>query len=205
MIEQGKAFYWATSNWSAENVYEAFEVCERLDLHKPVADQMQYNIFVRKQLEVQYETLFNRHHYGITAWSPMAGGYLTGKYLDNIPEGSRLSEDSYFGKDIIKKHFYDPYNNEKTIKNLKELQTIAKELGCTLGQLALAWVIYNKDVNTAITGARSVEQITESLQALEIYKKWTPELDLRINTLMGTTPTPKMDYKTFTPGKPRRA
>ena len=87
--EQGKAFYWATSNWSAENVYEAFEVCERLDLHKPVADQMQYNIFVRKQLEVQYETLFNRHHYGITAWSPMAGGYLTGKYLDNIPEGSR--------------------------------------------------------------------------------------------------------------------
>jgi hypothetical protein len=117
----------------------------------------------------------------------------------------RLSEDSYFGKDIIKKHFYDPYNNEKTIKNLKELQTIAKELGCTLGQLALAWVIYNKDVNTAITGARSVEQITESLQALEIYKKWTPELDLRINTLMGTTPTPKMDYKTFTPGKPRRA
>lgn len=89
VIEEGKAFYWATSNWSAENVFEAFEVCDRLDLHRPVADQMQYNLLVRKQLELQYETLFDHHRYGITSWSPLAGGFLTGKYLDNIPEGSR--------------------------------------------------------------------------------------------------------------------
>jgi aryl-alcohol dehydrogenase-like predicted oxidoreductase len=89
IIEEGKAFHWATSNWRAENVYEAFEVCDRLDLHRPVADQMQYNMLVRKTMEVEFETLFDRHQYGITAWSPLAGGFLTGKYLDNIPAGSR--------------------------------------------------------------------------------------------------------------------
>lgn len=91
VIEEGKAFYWATSNWSAENVYEAFEVCERLGLQRPVADQMQYNMLVRRDVEVNYETLFDRYGYGVTAWSPLAGGFLTGKYLDNIPEGSRYS------------------------------------------------------------------------------------------------------------------
>lgn len=85
VIEEGKAFYWATSNWSAENVYEAFEVCERLGLQRPVADQMQYNMLVRRDVEVNYETLFDRYGYGVTAWSPLAGGFLTGKYLDNIP------------------------------------------------------------------------------------------------------------------------
>lgn len=110
----------------------------------------------------------------------------------------------YFGKDLMKKFFYEPYNNEKTVTSLKEVQNIAKELGCSMVQLALAWVIYNQDVATALTGARSVEQLTESIQALEVYKKWTPELDQKINKIMGTTPAAKMDYKTFTPGKPRR-
>lgn len=88
-IEDGKAFYWATSNWTAENVFEAFEVCDKLGLHRPIADQMQYNMLVRKDLEVQYETLFDRYKYGITAWSPLAGGFLTGKHLDGIKEGTR--------------------------------------------------------------------------------------------------------------------
>lgn len=104
----------------------------------------------------------------------------------------------------MKKFFYDPYNNEKTVKSLKEIQSIAKELGYTLGQLALAWVMYNKDVSTAITGARSVDQLNESVKAVELLKKWTPELDRRINAIAGTGPTPKLNYRTFTPGNPRR-
>lgn len=92
VIEEGKAFYWATSNWDAQAVYEAFEVCDRLGLHRPVADQAQYNMLTRKTMEVEYETLFDRHHYGVTAWSPLCGGFLTGKYLDSIPEGTRYHE-----------------------------------------------------------------------------------------------------------------
>lgn len=90
LIEEGKAFYWATSKWSAENVYEAFAVCDRLGLHRPIADQIQYNMLVRKDFEVDFETLFDKHKYGATVWSPLAGGFLTGKYLDGqFPEGSR--------------------------------------------------------------------------------------------------------------------
>ena len=90
LIEEGKAFYWATSKWSAENVYEAFAVCDRLGLHRPIADQIQYNMLVRKEFEVEFETLFDKHKYGATVWSPLAGGFLTGKYLDGeFPEGSR--------------------------------------------------------------------------------------------------------------------
>jgi len=134
----------------------------------------------------------------------MAGGFLTGKYLDNIPAGSRLASDWYFSTDQLKKIFYEPYNNEKTVNSLKELQALGKEMGSTLGQMALAWVMYNKDISTAITGARSLEQLNESLQALELYRKWTPELDQRVNKILGTTPTPKTDFKVNTPGKSRR-
>jgi aryl-alcohol dehydrogenase-like predicted oxidoreductase len=104
----------------------------------------------------------------------------------------------------MKKYFYDPYNNEKTIKSLKELQVLSKDLGYTLGQLALAWVMWNKDVSTAITGARNLEQLNESVQALELYRKWTPELDQRINKILDTTPTAKRDFTRFVPGNPRR-
>lgn len=84
IIEDGKSFYWATSNWDAASVYEAFGVCDRLGLHRPVADQLQYNMLVRKDFEVEFETLFDKHHYGATTWSPLAGGFLTGKYLDGV-------------------------------------------------------------------------------------------------------------------------
>jgi len=126
VIEDGKALYWATSNWTADNVYEAFAVCDRLRLHRPIADQCQYNMLVRKDMEVDFETLFDKHKYGTTVWSPLAGGFLTGKYLDGIPAGSRLDNPKWLSADLMKKFFYEPHNNPKTIAALKELQQVAK-------------------------------------------------------------------------------
>jgi len=105
-IEDGKAFYWATSNWSPEHIFEAFGVCDRLGLHRPIADQCQYSMLVRKDMEVDFETLFDKYKYGTTVWSPLAGGFLTGKYLDGIPAGSRLDDPKFLTADIMKKFFY---------------------------------------------------------------------------------------------------
>ena len=126
VVENGQALYWATSNFSAEQIFEAFGICDRLGLHRPIAEQLQYNMLVRETMEVEFETLFDRHKYGTTVWSPLAGGFLTGKYIDGIPEGSRLDKPQWLSADIMKKFFYEPYHNEKTIAALKELTVTAK-------------------------------------------------------------------------------
>lgn len=154
-------------------------------------------MLVRKDVQVQFETLFDKYHYGTTIWSPLAGGFLTGKYIDGIPAGSRMDKPTWLTADLMKKFFYEPYNNPKTINALKELQGIAKGLDASLGQLAVAWVLKNPNVSTAITGASSIDQLKDTLGSVELVKKLTPELQKRINTILDTTPKPKMNFATF--------
>lgn len=116
----------------------------------------------------------------------------------------RLSEDLYFSKEMMKKFFYEPHNTEKVVKSVRELQNVSKELGCSLTQLALAWVLYNKNISTAIVGARNVAQLDETVKALDVYKKWTPELDAKVGAILDNAPTAKTNYSNFSPGAKRR-
>lgn len=131
VIEQGKAFYWGTSEWTADRITKAMEICERLHLHKPIVEQPQYNMLVRQKFENEYRFLFSEYKYGTTIWSPLAGGILAGKYNDgNIPEGSRY--DQHKGMlDPIWNKYMGPENKDATLKKLNALADVAKELGYT--------------------------------------------------------------------------
>ena len=204
LIDKGLAFYWGTSEWSSEQIGKAMEMCEKLKLIKPITEQPQYNILVRSKLEVEYAALFDQYKLGTTVWSPLAGGILTGKYNDEVPKESRIANADPFIRALYDKTFFGQHIYEKRRKAMKEFEVLAKELECTQAQLALAWVIYNKDVSSAILGASKISQIDDNLKALEIYKKLSKETLDRIEKIFETRPETPINYKTWQPFPPRR-
>jgi aryl-alcohol dehydrogenase-like predicted oxidoreductase len=195
VIEQGKAFYWGTSEWTADRITKAIEMCERLNLHKPIVEQSQYNMLVRSKLENEYRLLYTEYKYGTTIWSPLAGGILSGKYNDGfIPAGSR-----YDNHVSVVDSNWQKYMNESarstTIKKLNGLGGIAKDLGYTQAQLALAWAIANKDVTTCILGFSKVSQVQENLKAVELYNLWNADIEKRVRDVLANEPAPFMDYR----------
>jgi voltage-dependent potassium channel beta subunit len=166
LIARGKALYWGTSEWPADDIRAAFELAERHHLHKPVMEQPQYHLLERSRVEVEYARLYEDLGLGLTTWSPLASGLLTGKYLDGIPEGARGSLPSYAW---LRKQLTHPEKNAK----VRKLKAVADGLGCTLAQLAIAWCARNPRVSTVITGASRPEQIRENVRALEVL----PRLD----------------------------
>jgi aryl-alcohol dehydrogenase-like predicted oxidoreductase len=132
-------------------------------------EQPQYNLFERKKVEREYARLYDDHGLGLTTWSPLSSGLLTGKYADGIPEGSRAAIPGY---EWLRDHVTDPAKNEQ----VKELSVVAERLGVTVGQLAIAWCAANPRVSTVITGASSVEQVHENLKALDALAQLTPEV-----------------------------
>lgn len=204
VINKGWAFYWGTSEWSAEQITTAMGVCERLGLIKPITEQPQYNMLVREKLESEYVPLFDEFKLGTTVWSPLAGGVLTGKYNDEVPPGSRVANADPFIKKLYDRVFFDEKIYEKRRKALKEIAEIAKELGCTQAQLALAWVIYNKDVSCALFGASTVAQVEDNVKAVDVYRKLTPEVLERIEKVLETRPERKMNWKSWQPFAARR-
>jgi voltage-dependent potassium channel beta subunit len=161
IVASGKALYWGTSEWSAEELEEAFQVAERYNLRKPVMEQPQYSLLWRDRVEREYAPLYEKYGLGTTTWSPLASGALTGKYLDGIPEGSRAALPGY---EWLREHILTEENNERVRRVLE----VAKELGCTPAQLAIAWCAKNPNVSTVITGASRVEQVRENMEALNI-------------------------------------
>ena len=178
IIEWGKAFYWGTSQWDADEIVAAINIAERHHLHKPVTEQPEYNLFERARVEKQYARLFKDYGYGATTFSPLASGMLTGKYLNGIPEDSRAA---LKGNDWM----HDNVTNMDRLAKVRALQPIAEELGCTLSQLSIAWVLKNPNVNTVITGASRVEQLHENLKAAKIAPRLTPEIMKRIDKAFG--------------------
>jgi voltage-dependent potassium channel beta subunit len=164
MIERGYALYWGTSEWSAADIRGAFEIAERHHLHKPVVEQPQYNLFYRDKVEVEYRRLYEDIGLGLTTWSPLASGVLTGKYLSKVPEGSRLamSSMSWLAEDAL---------SETKKHQVQNLVQIAKELSVTPAALAIAWCSKNPHVSSVITGASRIEQIHENMKALEVLPK----------------------------------
>lgn len=204
LIENNKTFYWGTSEWSAAQIVEAHAVCDRLGLIKPVADQPQYNMLERQRFEVEYAELYDKFGMGTTVWSPLAMGLLTGKYNSGIPDDSRYGD----SKNDWLRFMYDahmsPDKKDKTVARLRAVEAIGKELGATMAQIALAWVLKNKDVSTAIIGASKIEQVESNLKAIEIMEKITPEIEARLSKALDNTPQTPVNFKTWAPFAPRR-
>jgi voltage-dependent potassium channel beta subunit len=178
IIEWGKAFYWGTSQWDADEIVAAINIAERHHLHRPVTEQPEYNLFERRRFEVEYARLFEDYSYGATTFSPLASGMLTGKYLNGIPEDSRAALKGY-------DWLHESVTDQDKLAKVRALQPIAEELSCTLSQLSIAWVLKNRNVSTVITGASRVEQLHENLKASEIAPRLTPEIMKRIDDAFG--------------------
>ncbi len=176
IIEWGKALYWGTSEWAAAEIVAAIEIAERHHLHKPVTEQPVYNLFERHRFSREYERVYKDYGYGTTTWSPLASGLLSGKYSQGIPKDSRGALEGY---DWLQKHLTD---KEKLAK-VEALGSIAKELGCSLSQLSIAWCLQNPLVSTVIMGASRVEQVHENMKASEVASKLTPEILERIDSI----------------------
>ncbi|HET6833651.1 MAG TPA: aldo/keto reductase [Acidimicrobiales bacterium] len=164
VVSSGRAHYWGTSEWSADDIRAAWEVAERHHLHKPVVEQPEYNLFNRRKVEREYRRLYDEIGIGLTTWSPLASGLLTGKYFDGVPEGSRAALPGYeWLRDLVT----DPARNDK----VRRLAAVAEDLDCSLAQLAIAWCLHNPHVSTVITGASRVEQVHENLAALDVLER----------------------------------
>jgi len=173
MIARGKALYWGTSEWSAADIMAAWEIAERHHLHKPVMEQPEYNIFHRERVENEYRRLYEQIGLGLTTWSPLASGLLTGKYRGGVPKDSRgaIPRMSFLVKDLT-----DKAKNDAVAK----LGAIARDLDCTVTQLAIAWCARNPHVSTVITGASRVSQVRENLKAAEVIPRMTHQVMERV-------------------------
>ena len=169
LILQGKILYWGTSQWSGAEIMEAHRVAQQYGLIGPVMEQPQYNMFERFKVEQDYLPVYRNVGLGTTIWSPLAAGFLTGKYLEGMPEGSRLAIEGF---DWLKNRWMQ----EEKISKLKKLIALADELGVSMASLAIAWTIANPHVTTAILGATKPQQLTENLKALEVVKMLNPEI-----------------------------
>jgi len=191
VIDQGKALYWGTSEWPAERILEATHIARREHLVPPLMEQPQYHMFHRERFEKEYLPLYERVGLGTTIWSPLAGGLLTGKYNDGIPEGSRGDLEGY---EWLRSSFDSEQAREKIAK-VRRLEPVATELGCTLAQLAIAWCLANSHISTVITGASKPDQVSENMAAMEVSGRLTPEVMDAIEAILDNTPKPEHDWR----------
>jgi voltage-dependent potassium channel beta subunit len=176
IIERGKALYWGTSEWEAEDIVSAVEIAERHHLHKPVVEQPVYNLFEQHRMGPAYKPVYEDHRLGSTTWSPLASGLLTGKYKSGIPDDSR---GALKGFDWLQ----DQLTDEVRLAKVSALEPIAADMGATLAQFSLAWCLQNPYVSTVMTGASRVEQVHENMKAMQFVDKFTPDLMTEIERI----------------------
>jgi voltage-dependent potassium channel beta subunit len=190
LITQGKVMYWGTSEWTAQQLTEAYAVAERYNLTPPTMEQPEYNMFERQKVESDFIPLYSLFGLGTTIFSPLASGLLTGKYNDGIPAESRANLSGY---EWLKARFESEGGRQK-IEQTKALAALAAEAGLSLTHMALLWCIRNPYVSTVILGASRQDQLLDNLGALEHRQKFTPELDAKIEAILGNTPEPPKRY-----------
>ena len=189
IINHGKAFYWGTSEWSAQQIMEAYAIARREHLIPPQMEQPEYNMFNRERVEKEYARLYTEIGLGTTIFSPLASGLLTGKYNKGIPEGTRATLKGYewLRKDL------ESDTTRHNIEKVKQMTPIADELGCSTAQLALAWCLKNQNISSVITGASRPEHVAENMQSLDIVEKLTDEVMERIEKILDNRPEPESD------------
>jgi voltage-dependent potassium channel beta subunit len=178
LIDRGKVLYWGTSEWKADEIRAAWEIAERHHLRKPVMEQPEYNLLNRSKVEQEYARLYEEIGLGLTTWSPLASGLLTGKYLGGVPDDSRGALPGY---EWLRRRLTAPEANEQ----VGRLKSVADDLGCSLAQLAIAWCAHNPRVSTVITGASRPEQVTENLGALDVLAQLDSDVLAAIDTALG--------------------
>ena len=191
IIQQGKALYWGTSEWSAEQIRHAYEFARREHLIPPTMEQPEYNMFRREKVEKEFLNLYRDMGLGTTTWSPLASGILTGKYNDGIPQGSRLSLKGY---EWLRARL-ESEEGKKRIEKTRKLTQIADELGVTMAQMAIAWCLKNPHVSTVITGASSADQVKQNMKALDALPLLTDEIMEKIETILQNRPRPAVDLR----------
>jgi len=189
IIDHGKAFWWGTSEWSAQQIMEAYAIARREHLIPPQMEQPEYNMFNRERVEKEYARLYAEIGLGTTIFSPLASGLLTGKYNKGIPEGTRATLKGYewLRKDL------ESDTTRQNIGKVKQMTPIADELGCSIAQLALAWCLKNQNISSVITGASRPEHVSENMQSLDIVEKLTDEVMEQIETILANKPEPESD------------
>ncbi len=181
LIQHGKVLYWGTSEWSAQEIQEAYGIARMHHLIPPTMEQPQYHMFHRDRVEVEYAQLYKNIGLGTTIWSPLASGLLSGKYNDKVPKGSRLSDSDFAW--LIEREL----TKEKINKTIK-LTALAEELGIKVAQLAIAWCLKNPEVRSVILGATKTSQLKENLKSLEMVHLLTDEVIEKIERILKNKP-----------------
>jgi len=180
IVQSGRAIYWGVSEWSADEIRAAWNICDKYGWHKPITEQPQYNLFHRDRVEKEYARLYEDIGLGTTIWSPLASGLLTGKYQKGIPADSRGALKGY-------EWLRNALTDKQRLAIVDKLGQLAKELDCSLAQFAIAWCAKNPNVSTVITGASRVEQVHENMKALEVLPKLTDDVMKRVDEILGKT------------------
>jgi voltage-dependent potassium channel beta subunit len=191
VVSSGVAFYWGTSEWSAEQIRHAHMFATANGLVPPTMEQPQYNLLTRDRVEAEYAPLYRDLGLGTTIWSPLASGILTGKYNDGVPDDSRLGHEKYGWL----KRIVEGEAGRKKLEVARRLGEVASDLGCTTAQLALAWCLKNPNVSTVITGASRPEQVVQNMAALGVVEQLTDEVMERIDELAGNRPAAVADWR----------
>ncbi|EME45101.1 hypothetical protein DOTSEDRAFT_23182 [Dothistroma septosporum NZE10] len=187
LIDTGKTFYWGTSEWNADEIERAHHVATRLNLVAPIMEQPQYNLLVRERCEKEYALLYEEYNLALTPFSPLKGGILTGKYNNGIPEESRFAKsDDNFVKSMRQRFGTDDWQAEA--KKVASLRPIADKLGISQATLAMAWVLKNPHVASAITGASRPQQVWDSIKAIDAVPKLTEGVMKEIDEVLGNKP-----------------
>ena len=184
LVQQGKVMYWGTSEWSAQQIQEAYGTARQYGLTPPTMEQPQYNMFARDKVEREFHRLYTEIGLGTTVWSPLASGILTGKYRDGIPPDTRVSMADYsWLRDRIESE-----EGREQIRMATEVGEIAKELGISLAELALGWCLKNEHVSTVIMGASNLDQLNQNLRGLDALPLLTDEVMAKIETVLQNRP-----------------
>jgi len=192
VIQQGKAYYWGTSEWSSEQIMEAYTIARREHLRPPLMEQPQYNMFTRDKVEKEYANLYDEIGLGTTIWSPLASGLLTGKYNDGVPEDSRLSLDKY---DWLRENLLETEEGKQKLEKVEKIAELTSDKNISMAELALLWCLKNPNVSTVITGASKPEQVRQNMKAIDKAGLLDAELMNGIEEILDNKPQPVQDFR----------
>lgn len=186
LINTGKALYWGTSEWNADEIAQAWRYADKLGLIGPVMEQPCYNMLDREKVEREYAHLYREVGLGLTVFSPLKQGILSGKYKDGIPKNSRFGSEIEFVKGFWKRTGQEKWDG--FVETVNRMQPIADRLNIKMSTLALAWVLKNPNVSSAITGASSPAQVYENMRAIAAVDKLTPEIMDELDSILNNKP-----------------